>query len=249
MCFKPLVGTTLNAKITINSAYGLKKKSDAYCVVSVGQRVYTTSTRKETSEPEWNEVWVIEEVHPSFDVAVDVYHKSLVHKSFLGGAKGKLFPPVNVVLTAEDLVEGKVIAKKRQNLALHPRHNKTDVDITGSVNIVVEILIGKQTDPKSLDSRTFSTIWRTLCPQVSVEVPLADSTAQRLFDDILSSVQVRFDIALCEYFLRLLAIPGVEEDYKVWGCLPWSMGNSNYSLDSTFSNSNSKFLHTPCIRL
>nr|KAG5694610.1 hypothetical protein BaRGS_015023 [Batillaria attramentaria] len=70
--------------------------SDPFCIVSMnGKKVFTTSVKKKTLFPKWNEMVTLEMKQEDAMLTIDVFDKDMISKDFLG----------KVTLTAEKLKE------------------------------------------------------------------------------------------------------------------------------------------------
>jgi hypothetical protein len=199
-----LIGVVLSAKIHIHGAKGLLRASDVYAVATVGTDIYTTSIAKETRDPKWEETWEINAVNPLRELVVEVHRKSVVLNGFLGKLRERLLRPVDLLLTSPDVTPNTVISKKKQNICLRPSQGE-DIDVTGSVSLSIEVFVSQITEPKSIDSRMFSQIWRKHSSRMSMDVELTDVTSYRLFDDLCTLFHFRTHEMLTNFFLRLLS--------------------------------------------
>ena len=150
-----LSGIVLKAQVTISKARALAKLGDVYCVGRVGTDSYTTRTVKETCDPDWDEVWEIPAVDPTKEIVFEVCRKTKVFRTFLGQAREKVFPPLDLCIGSP--VVGQVISKKKQNLSLRPAPG-TSLAVTGSVTISTVISVGKIVEPLSVSSRLLSQV-------------------------------------------------------------------------------------------
>ncbi|KAK7104209.1 hypothetical protein V1264_018965 [Littorina saxatilis] len=70
--------------------------SDPFCIVSMdGKKVFTTSVKKKTLFPKWNEIVTLEMKNEGSLMTIDVFDKDMISKDFMG----------KVTLTAEKLKE------------------------------------------------------------------------------------------------------------------------------------------------
>jgi len=74
-----------NLSVSVGACTGLYKKADTYVEISVGETVRTTSLRRGTADPEWNEEIVFEKVSSQQEMSATVYGRGLLtSREFLG---------------------------------------------------------------------------------------------------------------------------------------------------------------------
>jgi hypothetical protein len=201
---KTLTGIALAAKITLHGARGLRRLGDYYCVASIGKNAYSTSVAVESADPVWGDIWQVGPVDVTRTLNLIVYRKNRVGKTFSGKAKVKLFKPLNVYLTSSHLKISTVLSTKKQAVGLRPLEGG-DINVTGNVMISVELSLKAIVEPKAIDSRTFSLVWRKYCDVMSSDVALTDSQTLKFFYEIFELSNTECDEPLVVFFLSLLA--------------------------------------------